>query len=144
MLETTRETASAYLESRIDGQVSVDHCYRIRQEIEVVAVVSDLFLFFVGVLLARATCRRVWANHFPVVVVVNGRDDELWSPVRVDKAPWVIDVDHAVVVSAVHRTSQTISGALHFAFHHAARNACRAANINTNCVCKRNCERKAT
>jgi len=121
----------------IKGQVSVHHCYRVCQEIEVVAVVSDLFLMFVGVLLARATWRWVRPNHFPVVVVINGRDNKLWAPVRIDKAPRAINIDHAVVVSTVDSATQTISWALHFTFHHTAWNACSAANINTsrNCVC---------
>ena len=120
--EVLAHCTAVYLELWLTSQVSVDHCYRVCQEIEVVAVVSDLLLLFVGLLLASATCRRVGANHFPVVVVVDGRDDELRSPVRVDKAPTAVHVDDAVVIRAVDRASQTISGSFHFALHYTTGN----------------------
>jgi len=88
--------------------VSVDQRYRVSQEVEVIAVVSDLFLLFVRVLRVGAACRRVGANHLPVIVV-DRLDDELRAPVRVDETPAVGDVDHAVVVCAVDRASETIA-----------------------------------
>jgi len=69
------------------------------------------------------TCWRVGTNHLPVVVVINGRDDELRAPMWVDESPTVVDVDDAVVVRTFHTTTQTISGTFHFALHYTAWDA---------------------
>lgn len=96
--------------------MGVDERHRVRQEVEVVAIVPDLLLLLLGLLAVRS-------NHLPVAVVVHRVDDELRSPMRIDKTPAVAHVDHTVVVGAFHRSAEAIAGALHLALDDAARDS---------------------